>query len=91
MFIPRVVPSAWSRARWARWLPAAALLLVTAMPARAQGTFTLMGAAPNAGLPWWSVDTPHFRIVYHEGLEPEARRAARLLEPRMPNTGSGFP
>jgi len=80
MITPRDVPSAWSRARWARWLPAAALLLVTAIPARAQGTFTLMGAAPNAGLPWWSVDTPHFRIVYHEGLEPEARRAARLLE-----------
>ena len=53
---------------------------MAAMPARAQGTFTLMGGAPNAALAWWSIDTPHFRIVYHEGLESEARQAARLLE-----------
>lgn len=61
-------------------LLAAALTLLAIIPARAQGTFTLMGGAPDAELDWWSIDTPHFRIVYHAGLESEAWRAGRLLE-----------
>jgi hypothetical protein len=33
---------------------------------------------PN--LVWFELETPHFRILYHEGYEETARRAGRLLE-----------
>lgn len=29
---------------------------------------------------WFELETPHFRILYHEGYEAVARRAGRLLE-----------
>lgn len=31
-------------------------------------------------LDWYEINTPHFRVIYHEGYEETARRAARLLE-----------
>ncbi|MGC4113559.1 MAG: BamA/TamA family outer membrane protein [Myxococcales bacterium] len=47
-----------------------ALLLAAAGPAHAY----------DPALAWYTVETPHFRVHYHEGLGAMAQRAARALE-----------
>ena len=32
------------------------------------------------GIAWYTIETPHYRIIYPDSLAAEARRAARLLE-----------
>ena len=36
--------------------------------------------ASDARLDWWMLDTPHFYIIYHTGLEETAQEAAELAE-----------
>ncbi len=57
-----------------RWAPAAALGLALALaaPAPAQGY--------DPRYAWRTIDTPHFRIHFHQGLEPLARRTAVACE-----------
>ena len=48
--------------------------------------FVLAGTAPNAraesdpALRWYSIQTPHFRITYHSGLEQVAQHVANVAE-----------
>lgn len=37
-------------------------------------------AAGDPYLEWWTIETRHFRIHYHRGLEPIANRIARMAE-----------
>lgn len=58
--------------RWWRWWPPV-FLWMAAAAAHA-------GVAHDSGLDWFTLDSEHFRIHYHEGLEPAARRALVLAE-----------
>lgn len=37
-------------------------------------------AIGDPGLSWWTIETAHFRIHFHSGLEPVARRIAQVSE-----------
>jgi hypothetical protein len=37
-------------------------------------------AANDPRLSWWTLDTPHFQLHFHDGLEPMARLAAQYAE-----------
>ena len=60
------------------------LLLLAAMPASAQ--FYRDGSDPG-GLRWWSIESPHFRIIYPEGLDSLARIYGGQLERYHPVIG----
>ncbi len=55
-----------------RWLALALTSAALLSPARARGY--------DPALRWYSVDTEHFVVNYHEGLAELAQRAARALE-----------
>ena len=55
----------------------ALLLLACALPAKAQ--FFLAGDDP-ARLRWYSVETPHYELIYPEGADSLARSYGRALE-----------
>ena len=56
---------------WPRWaLLAVALLLPMAAPAQPY----------DPAYRWYTLDTPHFQVHYHQGLEALAQRAAREAE-----------
>lgn len=56
------------------WLAAlVALALVLATPSAAR-------AASDPDLRWYTIETPHFRITYHSGLEPVAQHVASIAE-----------
>lgn len=54
-----------------------AFFLLAALPASAQ--FYTLGDDPG-GLKWYSLDTPHYRIIYPAGLDSLSRVYARELE-----------
>lgn len=60
------------------------LWLLASVPAAAQ--FYQDGSDPG-GLRWWSIDSPHFRIIYPEGLDSLARVYGGLLERYQPVVG----
>ena len=55
----------------------ALLLLAFALPAKAQ--FFLAGDDP-ARLHWYSVETPHYKLIYPEGADSLARSYGRAME-----------
>lgn len=57
-----------------------ASLLPLCRPAMALGGFSLLNERNHPELRWLELTTDHFRIVYHEPLEPWARDAASILE-----------
>ena len=48
-----------------------AMLLAHASPAR---------AVSDPSLAWYTIETPHFRITYHSGIEPVAQHVANVCE-----------
>lgn len=44
----------------------------------------LYDAVHRPKLTWYELNTPHFRVIYHDGYEDVARRSARLLESAYP-------
>ena len=57
-------------------LAAAADVAVAQMP-----LITRLSTSQNPhGIAWYTIETPHYRIIYPDSLAAEARRAARLLE-----------
>lgn len=63
----------------------AALLLLaiglpTVAPVFAQGAFVLLNERNHPELRWQELQTDHFRIFFHDPLEPWAREAASILE-----------
>lgn len=60
-----------------RFLSAIAVLLVAALPAGAQ--FFTHGTDPGY-LKWYSLESPHYKIIYPGGADSLARSYARLLE-----------
>ncbi|CAN5368823.1 hypothetical protein BH24GEM3_BH24GEM3_23460 [soil metagenome] len=54
------------------------LLLLTGLLAGAAGS--LHAQSPPHDARWYTFETPNFRVHYHEGLEPLARRAAERAE-----------
>ena len=56
---------------------AAALMLLLALPAAAQ--FYTKGGEP-AGVRWWQITTPSYRVIYPEGLDSLGRVYADMLE-----------
>ncbi|OWP65022.1 hypothetical protein CDA63_01295 [Hymenobacter amundsenii] len=64
-----------SRLRWLAAVPA----LLFWLPAAAQ-TLLPIEQQVAAGVRWYEVRTPHFRVVYPEGFDDRARRTAHRLE-----------
>jgi|GEM_PF-3028656 len=58
----------------------AAIILPAARFAFAQGAFVLLNERNHPELGWMEFRTGHFRIFYHDPLEPWAREAASILE-----------
>lgn len=56
---------------WLAALVSLAFVLTTPSPARAAG---------DPALRWYTIETPHFRITYHSGLEPVAQHVASIAE-----------
>lgn len=71
------------------------VMLATALPAAAQGTFSLLGGRNHPELTWSVYDTEHFRLVYSDGLAEVARRAGSIAEQayaiQKQNLGLSFP
>jgi hypothetical protein len=65
-------------------IPKLALLgiLLTLLPIFANAQLYDNAIRPN--LEWSELNTEHFRIIYHEGLEQVARRSALILEEQYP-------
>lgn len=65
-------------------LCAASAFLAITLPAApsvsAQGAFVLMNERNHPELTWMELRTEHFRVFYHDPLEPWARDAASILE-----------
>lgn len=61
------------RAPLARLLGALATLTALARPAPAE-------AASDPSLKWSTIETPHFRITYHSGIETQAQHVANVCE-----------
>jgi hypothetical protein len=46
----------------------------------ALGLSASVAAAGDPQLRWYTLETPHFRVTYHDGLEPVAQRAGAIAE-----------
>lgn len=55
--------------------------LASGLPAALGGG--LSAQAPPPHIPWYTLETPHFDVVFHEGLETLARRVAERAERAM--------
>lgn len=67
-----------------RSLLAAAILLGSLSTATAQIGIPLPYGANQPSVKWFQILTPHFKIVYHEGLEEAAEEAANIAEAIYP-------
>ncbi len=56
--------------------------LLMLVPSIIQAQFYDNAVRPN--MEWNEINTPHFRVIYHEGLESVARRSAIILEEQYP-------
>jgi hypothetical protein len=57
-----------------------AILLPTASASFGQGAFVLLNGRNHPELQWKELRTEHFRVFYHDPLEPWAREASSILE-----------
>jgi dipeptidyl aminopeptidase/acylaminoacyl peptidase len=64
-------------ARLRRALPACACALFAFV---VSSSVALHAAAGDPALRWWTLESPHFRLHYHDGLAPLAQRIAGLSE-----------
>ncbi|RYZ03118.1 MAG: hypothetical protein EOO73_28835 [Myxococcales bacterium] len=55
-------------------------LIAALLAALAFGAGTREALAGDPRLEWYTLETPHFRVSFHGGLEPLARRAAAMAE-----------
>lgn len=63
------------------WLSLLAVGLLPAMASAQMPLITRLSAQQNPrGIEWFTVETPHFRIIYPDSLGGEAQRVATLLE-----------
>lgn len=67
-----------------RTIAIAILLLIGCTAASAQIGIHLPYGANQPSVKWFQILTPHFRIVYHEGLEDAAEEAAAVAEAIYP-------
>jgi hypothetical protein len=71
-------------ARTLSWIPSlwAFVVCLTTIVTPVQAQFYDTAVRPN--LDWFELNTTHFRIIYHEGLDHVARRSAVILEEQYP-------